>query len=96
MSGWLFFTVLYASLAWGWLGKRSGEFEVKARVRVPPHQEVTFRPGPLTVVKFGWVQVFAILYPLLWLLSHAMWTVYHYRILYTRVVSDISPKTHRF
>jgi hypothetical protein len=50
----------------------------------------------LTVAKFGWVQIFAFLFPLLWLLSQALWVVYHYRVLYTRVVSDLSPKTHRF
>lgn len=79
-----------------WHAGSGGEFEVKARVRIPPHQEVKFRPGPLTVAKFGWVQIFAFLFPLLWLLSQALWVVYHYRVLYTRVVSDLSPKTHRF
>mmetsp|Transcript_30562 Transcript_30562/g.58870 ORF Transcript_30562/g.58870 Transcript_30562/m.58870 type:complete len:316 (+) Transcript_30562:281-1228(+) len=79
-----------------WMAGSGDEFEVKARIRVPSHQEIMYRPGTLMVVKFGWIQFFSIVYPLLWLLSQATWVVFHFRILQTRVVSDFKPKEHRF
>uniref|UniRef100_A0A7S0WWC3 Transmembrane protein 231 n=1 Tax=Pyramimonas obovata TaxID=1411642 RepID=A0A7S0WWC3_9CHLO len=79
-----------------WKAGSGDVFEVRARVRVPSHENIVFRPAPLTIAKFGWVQVFAIIYPLLWLLRKAEWVIFHYRVLQTRVVSDITPKMHKF
>lgn len=79
-----------------WQAGSGDEFEVNARIRVPSHQEILYRPAALTVAKFGWIQFFCLAYPLLWILSKAEWVVFHYQILHTRVVSDLTPKTHRF
>jgi transmembrane protein 231 len=79
-----------------WQAGSGNLFEVRARVRIPSHEKIRFRPAPLTMAKFGWIQVLSILIPLLWLLRRAEWVLFHYRVLQTRVVSDILPKAHRF
>lgn len=79
-----------------WQAGSGNEFEVNARIRVPSHQEILYRPAALTVFKFGWIQLFCVAYPLLWLLSKVEWAIFHYQLLSTRVVSDLTPKMHRF
>lgn len=74
----------------------SAGFSITARVRVPPGQEIVYRPDGMEALKFGWVQILAILIIFLWILNAAEYVAFHYRIIPTRVVSDLAPKTQRF
>ena len=64
--------------------------EIHLRVRVPPAQEVSYIPGALEVVKFAWVQFLAVYIIFAFCLRWIEWVVFHYRILPTRIVSDVA------
>mmetsp|Transcript_57221 Transcript_57221/g.181041 ORF Transcript_57221/g.181041 Transcript_57221/m.181041 type:complete len:307 (-) Transcript_57221:39-959(-) len=78
-----------------WYAGRGG-FTMTAKIRIPSHQPVVYRPGVLHVLKLGWVQFLATFLVLFWILRWVEWVAFHFRILDTRVVSDTAPKLHRF
>lgn len=71
-------------------------FTVSARIRIPPSQEVLVRPSPLEAAKFAWVQFLAVFVVFYVFLSWVEWVAFHFRVVATRVVSDLQPKQHRF
>ena len=77
-------------------GGDGSSFKALARVRVPYHQVVPLRLRSLEMIKWGWVQVYSLLAVLLFLRRHFEEICFHYRLLPTRVVSDLEPKEHRF
>jgi len=79
-----------------WQPGSSGQFELNARIRIPSHETVIYQPGGLETFKFGWIQIMCFLLPLWYLWRIVEHITFHYRILRTRVVSDLTPKTHRF
>ena len=48
------------------------------------------------MLKWGWVQFLATLALIWYLLSWSEYVLFHFRILPTRVVSDLERKKHRF
>ena len=75
---------------------QSSEFVFHARVRIPTSQQVLYRPGFLELCKFAWVQILAVYVIFWWLFSKFEYVVFHHRLVTTRVVSDVQPKSHRF
>jgi transmembrane protein 231 len=66
------------------------------RIRVPPRETITYRPHIFEMLKFGWIQFLAT-YVILWyLFSRLERAVFRFRILETRVISDVDKKLHRF
>lgn len=54
------------------------------------------RPSVAQMLKVGWIQFLCIFFILWWGLSWFERQVFRYRVLETRVVSDIQPKQLRF
>ena len=79
-----------------WESSQSSEFVFHARVRIPTSQQVLYRPGFLELCKFAWVQILAVYVIFWWLFSKFEYVVFHHRLVTTRVVSDVQPKSHRF
>jgi hypothetical protein len=48
------------------------------------------------MVKFAWVQFLGVFIIFWWIFRWAEWVVFHFRIVPTRVLSDIERKPHRF
>ena len=54
------------------------------------------RPQVLTNLKYGWIQFLITLITIQWLFSWCEYFIFHYRLLHTRVVSDLQPRAQRF
>lgn len=67
-------------------------FTVDARIRVPRHQVVLYRPGLLEVLKWGWVQFLATAWLVHGGLAALERLLFAQRVLETRVVSDVQPR----
>jgi transmembrane protein 231 len=48
------------------------------------------------MLKWGWVQFACTFWLLHWLLAWLEGVVFHHRVLETRVISDIQPRTQRY
>lgn len=79
-----------------WESSHTSDFTFHARVRIPTSQEVLYRPNFLELCKFAWVQILAVYVIFWWIFSKFEHVVFHHRLVDTRVVSDIQPKSHRF
>jgi transmembrane protein 231 len=79
-----------------WETAASSDFTFNARIRIPTSQRVLYKPGFLELCKFAWVQILAIYVIFLWLFTKFEYVVFHHRLVNTRVVHDMTPKSHRF
>lgn len=79
-----------------WVAGQGDTFTVNARVRIPTHQQILFRPGGFEVAKFGWIQFLSILAIFVPVVYWVDWVFFHFRVFTTRVVHDLQPKVHRF
>mmetsp|Transcript_16546 Transcript_16546/g.40497 ORF Transcript_16546/g.40497 Transcript_16546/m.40497 type:complete len:315 (-) Transcript_16546:168-1112(-) len=79
-----------------WEAAASSDFTFQARVRIPTSQEVLYRPHFLELCKFAWVQILSLYVVFHVLFTRFEYVVFHHRVVSTRVVSDLQPKTHRF
>ena len=79
-----------------WESSQSSDFTFNARIRIPTSQQIIYRPGFLELCKFAWVQILALYVIFWWLFSKFEYVVFHHRLVNTRVVSDVQPKSHRF
>ena len=79
-----------------WESSHTSDFVFHARVRIPTSQEVLYRPNFFELCKFAWVQILAVYVIFWWIFSKFEHVVFHHRLVHTRVVSDIQPKSHRF
>ena len=71
-------------------------FTTDILVRVPSHQEVLYKPTTIEILKFGWIQFLASFVVFFYLLSWWEWYVFHYRILDTRMRSELKSKLKTF
>jgi transmembrane protein 231 len=79
-----------------WMSAESPDFTFQARIRIPASQQVLYRPGFLELCKYAWVQILSTYLIFWWLFTKFEWVVFHFRIVPTRVVSDLQTKSHRF
>ncbi|MEW5312578.1 MAG: hypothetical protein WDW38_004202 [Sanguina aurantia] len=74
----------------------SDTFTLSMRIRIPPNQLVYYRPMVIEMLKGGWIQFLATFAVLWFLLSWAEVMIFKYRIVSTRVSSDLVQKLHKF
>ena len=65
-------------------------------IRIPPFQQVVYKPSTIEILKFGWIQFLASFVVFLYLLSWWEWYIFHYRVLDTRLRSDLKSKLKSF
>jgi len=83
-------SVVYKDAQTVWLAGPSSEFKVEMTFNIPSSQAVALRRRPFESLKLGWVQYFAVTAAFWFLLRWAEFFLFHYRILPTRVASDIT------
>lgn len=71
-------------------------FVADVLVRVPPNQALVYKPSTIEILKFGWIQFLASFVVFFWLLSYWEWYVFHYRVLDTRMRTDMKSKLKSF
>eukprot|EP00879_Flechtneria_rotunda_P010982 GHRR01011475.1.p1 GENE.GHRR01011475.1~~GHRR01011475.1.p1 ORF type:complete len:315 (+),score=105.62 GHRR01011475.1:284-1228(+) len=71
-------------------------FTVDVKIRIPPNQVHVYRPGKAEMLKWGWVQFICTFIFIWWLMSWLERFVFNYRVLETRVISDMQPRQQRF
>ncbi len=74
----------------------SGDFTLDVMVRIPPHQLLLYRPLLGEMLKWGWVQFLGAFALVWWLASWFEWAVFRFRVLDTRVVSDLTAVRPKF
>lgn len=65
-------------------------------IRIPAFQQVFYKPSTIEILKFGWIQFLASFVVFFWLLSWWEWYIFHYRILDTRMTTDLKSKLKSF
>ncbi|QDZ24534.1 transmembrane protein [Chloropicon primus] len=73
-----------------------GGFETNILLRVPSSQALVYTPSTIEILKFGWIQFLASFVVFFWLLSYWEWYVFHYRILETRMKTELKSKLKSF
>ena len=79
-----------------WEKGPGSEFKIRITVRVPSSEELVCKMSAIETLKFGWLQFLGTFVVLWFVLSWAEWALFHYRIVNTRVVSDVKAKVHSF
>eukprot|EP00775_Hariotina_reticulata_P002408 gene2408-2712_t len=79
-----------------WKAGNSRRFVVDVKIRIPPHQVHLYRPSTSEMLKWGWVQFAATFWVVWWLLSWIEGLVFQFRMLETRVISDIQPRQQKY
>ena len=77
-------------------GDTSYGFTTDILIRIPSHQQVLYKPTTIEILKFGWIQFLASFVVFLYLLSWWEWYIFHYRILDTRMRTDLKSKLKSF
>lgn len=90
------YTTAYTNNYPVWRPGQGNSFELTMRIRIPPNQLVYYRPQMIEMLKFGWIQFLATYICLWWFFWWFQRFLFRFRIVSTRVVSDITPKTQRF
>mmetsp|Transcript_6191 Transcript_6191/g.13482 ORF Transcript_6191/g.13482 Transcript_6191/m.13482 type:complete len:317 (-) Transcript_6191:902-1852(-) len=90
------YTTTYSNVFPVWKPSQGLGFELNMRIRIPPNQVVWYRPQVIEQLKFGWIQFLATYIVLWWLFSWLEFFVFKYRMLTTRVVSDVQPRIQKF
>ncbi|MEW5302683.1 MAG: hypothetical protein WDW36_005441 [Sanguina aurantia] len=90
------YTTLYTNNHPVWKAGNSDTFTLSMRIRIPPNQLVYYRPMVIEMLKGGWIQFLATFAVLWFLLSWAEVMIFKYRIVSTRVASDLVQKLHKF
>mmetsp|Transcript_40338 Transcript_40338/g.114195 ORF Transcript_40338/g.114195 Transcript_40338/m.114195 type:complete len:122 (-) Transcript_40338:123-488(-) len=89
-------SVLYEHMQPIWLAGSSHEFTLEMRFEIPSSQAVILRPREVEMLKFAWVQFLAVLAIFWYILSWAEYVVFHFRMLRSRVISDLHRPKHKF
>uniref|UniRef100_A0A6U1ERU7 Transmembrane protein 231 n=1 Tax=Tetraselmis chuii TaxID=63592 RepID=A0A6U1ERU7_9CHLO len=89
-------SAMYSNMQPVWLSGNSGDFTMEFKFRIPSNQGVVIRRRQAEMVKFAWVQFLGVFIIFWWIFRWAEWVVFHFRIVPTRVLSDIERKPHRF
>jgi len=79
-----------------WKPGPGNSFTLNMRIRIPPNQVVWIRPQVIEMLKFGWIQFLATYVVLWWLFSWLQFFAFRYRLVDSRVISDVQPKAQRF
>ena len=77
-------------------GEAKHGFQANVLVRIPPFQEIVYKPATIEILKFGWILFLASFIVFFWALSYGEWYVFHYRVLDTRIRSDLKSKLKSF
>ncbi|KAG2432865.1 hypothetical protein HXX76_008597 [Chlamydomonas incerta] len=90
------FTTTYSNNYPVWVSGTGTSFNLQMRIRIPPNQVIFYRPQAIEMLKFGWIQWLATFIVLWYLLQWAEWFVFYYRLVETRIVSDLQQRQQRF
>ncbi|KAG1675789.1 hypothetical protein FOA52_012445 [Chlamydomonas sp. UWO 241] len=90
------YTTYYGNTYPVWKSGSGNTFEIVMTIRIPANQVVWYRPQVIEMLKFGWIQFLVTWVVLWWFYRWFEAFVFKYRMLATRVVSDVQRPSTKF
>lgn len=90
------YTTFYGPTYNVWSPGSGNSFVVSMTVRIPPNQVIWYRPQVIEMLKFAWIQWLATFIVLWWLYSFMEAYIFRYRLVNTRVQSDVQPRMQKY